>query len=197
MKKRLVFLLIAILLSACSILTSKLSIKAIYLVAKERAQLPQADLNKHPEILVTSDFAIFKQAARNRIALWVDKNATQLVDTDWLNVAPQAYYPIVVVGYNNPLRSFKYSLQTYCFFGPINPDFSGSEPGFSIFEKEPTNSLSCGITQGFKQIPTVDDILKVSSELLDGTYIEPTIQPAPSNIATATPVTIVPKLHEK
>ncbi len=179
MKKRLVFLLIAILLSACSILTSKLSIKAIYLVAKERAQLPQADLNKHPEILVTSDFAIFKQAARNRIALWVDKNATQLVDTDWIENVPQTYYPIIVVGYNNPLRSFKYSLSLDCFLGPINPDFSGSEPGFSMFEKERDNSTSCGISKGFKQTPTVDNILKVSNALLDGTYIEPTIQPAP------------------
>jgi hypothetical protein len=184
--KKLIFWLMPLLLSACSVSSSKPPFKAVYLV-QEGGQLSQAELDKHPEILVTNDFNVFKQAARNRIALWVDKNAAQLVDSDWINRAPQAYYPIVVVGYNEPLRSFKYSLQTDCFLGPINPDFSGSEPGFSVFERVRDNSTACAISQGFKQIPTVDDILQVSNALLGGTFTEPTIQAGAPNLATAIP----------
>jgi hypothetical protein len=183
-------LLITVFLSACSISTNRPPLSAVYLV-QTGGLLPQADLDKHPEILVTDNFEVFKQATRNRIGLWVDKNSTQLVDPDWLNTAPQAYYPMIVIGYNDPLRSFKYNLQTYCFLGPVNPDFSDSEPGFSIFEKEPDNSLSCGISQGFKQTPTVEDVLEVSNALLEGSFIEPNIQPAPKNISTPTPPIII------
>jgi len=160
-----------LLLCACNISPAKPSIKAVYLV-QEGGQLSQTDLDKHPEILVTKDFDVFKQAAQNKIALWVDKNATQLVPPDWITTPPQEYYPTIVIGYNDPLRAFKYSLQTNCFLGPINPDFSGSEPGFSVFEEQPNNSTECGIGKGYKLIPTVEDVLKVSNALLDGTFVE-------------------------
>ncbi len=169
--KQSICLPVLLFLSACSISTPQSTYRAVYLV-REGGQLAEADLDKHAEILVTNDFEVFKQAARNKIVLWVDKNATQLVASDWITTEPQAYYPIIVIGYNDPLRSFKYSLLTDCFLGPINPDFSDSEPGFSVFEKQRDNSTACGITQGFKLIPTIDDILKVSNALLDGTFVE-------------------------
>src|SRR5512133_2905352 len=98
--KQSICLLMSLLLSACSLWSTKQTFKAVYLV-QEGGQLSQAELDKHPEILVTNNFDAFKQAARNRIALWVDKNATQLVDSDWITAEPQVYYPIIVVGYND------------------------------------------------------------------------------------------------
>lgn len=163
--------LVLILLTSCSLSTSTPSIRAAYLVEGD-GQLSQAELDKHPEILVTHTFEGFRNAARDRIGLWIDKNAVQLMEPDWLDKMPQAAYPIILVGYNDPLRSFKYSLTVCCFLGPINPDFSGSEPGFSVIER-PTGEPGTPdvIVQGFKQIPTVEDVLKISNDLLDGKII--------------------------
>jgi hypothetical protein len=172
-----VFLVLAFLTS-CILSTSSPSIRAVYLVQDE-GQLPQTDLDQHPEILVTHTFEDFKNAARQRIGLWIDKNATQLVESEWLDKMPQAAYPIILVGYNDPLRSFKYSLTVCCFLGPINPDFSQSEPGFSVLER-PTGEPGTPdlIVQGFKQVPTVEDVLKISNDLLEGKIISaPTASP--------------------
>jgi hypothetical protein len=41
-----------------------------------------------------------------------------------------------VIGYNNTLLSFRDSLNMCCFAGPALPDFSGAEPGFSVFKRD-------------------------------------------------------------
>jgi hypothetical protein len=176
-----------ILLTSCSLSTPTPSIRAAYLVEGE-GQLSQVDLDKHPEILVTHNFDDFKNAARDRIGLWIDKNAVQLVETGWLDKMPQAAYPIILVGYNDPLRSFKYSLTVCCFLGPSDPDFSQSEPGFSVIER-PTGEPGTPdvIVQGFKQISTVADVLKVSNDLLDGKSIPTASTPPNVPVQTATP----------
>jgi hypothetical protein len=105
--KKLVFFLWFLLglLSACDLQTPTAPIRVAYLVEQE-GELSHDELNKHPEILVTSSFVVFQQAARNRIALWIDKNAVKLVDSQWLDALPQSSYPIILVGYNDTLLSF-------------------------------------------------------------------------------------------
>jgi hypothetical protein len=163
-------LLTIIFLAACSSAPAVAPIRAIYLVQRE-GQLPQAELDKHPEIFVTDSFEEFKKAARHRIGLWIDKNATQFVEEGWLDKMPQASYPIVLVGYNDPLVAFGYQLQLCCFMGHVLTDeeYAATESGFSVIEREngePGAALI--LIQGFKQQPTVDELLKLSNDLLDG-----------------------------
>ena len=159
---------ILVLLSACS---RPISVRAAYLTQPEDQQVPQAELDKHPQILVTHDFEEFKKAARHRIGLWIDKNAIELVEEGWLDKLPQASYPMVMVGYNDPLVAFGYLLQVCCFMGHVltNEEYAATESGFSVMERksgEPGTALI--MIQGFKQQPTVNDILKISNDLLDG-----------------------------
>jgi len=183
----LTLLLIFGLLSSCSTSPLPSPLRVVYLV-QDGGQLSQSELSKRPEILVTGSFKEFKLAARNRIALWIDKNATQLVEGGWLDTMPQASYPIVVVGYNDTLLSFRDSLSLCCFLGPVSPDYSNAEPGFSVIERN-SSEIGAPITmlQGFKQAPNVDDILRISNDLLDG-KIKPTpALQSPNILITPTP----------
>jgi len=60
-------------------------------------------------------------------------------------------------------------------------------PGFSVIERtngEPDASVT--LLQGFKQTPTVDELLKLSNDLLDG-KIKPTAVPSfTTRVQTAT-----------
>jgi len=187
MKKRVLFLCFLLgFLSACITPVSATPIRVAYLV-EQGGQLSQEELKKYPEILVTSTLADFQQAASNRIALWIDKNAVKLVDSQWLDELPQSSDPIILVGYNNTLLSFRDSLQLCCFMGPAQPDYSDAEPGFSIIKRE-SGEPGAQITmlEGFKQTPTVDDLLRISNDLLEG-KIESTATSAQPSVPTATP----------
>lgn len=187
MKKWLIFCLALGLIVACVPSSSTAPIRVAYLV-QEGGQFTQTELSQYPEILVTSDFQKFKQTARHRVALWIDKNATQLIEEGWLDTMPQASYPIVLIGYNNCLLSFGITLKLCCFGGPIAPDFSDAEPGFSVIMRD-SGELGAPTTilQGFKQTPTVDYILKLSIDLLDA-KITPIPSPTPpKGVATWAP----------
>jgi hypothetical protein len=186
--KYLIILLALILISACGAPTSTPSIQAAYLV-QGLGQLPQEEVDPHPEILVTHDFEEFKQPACDRIGLWIDKNAIQLVEEGWLDRMPQASYPIILVGSSDTLHSFRDLLGLCCFLGPaIYPD--ADAPGFSVIERtsgEPGAGII--VVQGFKQTPKVVDILKISNDLLDK-KIAPTPSVAPNAYLQTT-------IHEK
>ena len=178
-------LLMLVLLPACSLQASP-SIRVAYLVEQE-GQLPQVELTRHPEIFVTSSFVAFKQAARQRIALWIDKNSTKLVDSNWLDQLPQASYPIIVIGYNDTLLAFRDSLNLCCFLGPAIPDYSGAEPGFSVIKRDSAGPFAAiTMLEGFKQTPTVEGILQISIDLLDR-KIRPTATLASPDVPTPTP----------
>ncbi len=195
--KHLTFLLFMLFVVSCSqIATSGLSanpsvtppppIRALYLV-QSPGQLAASDLQAHPEAVATNTFPDFKQRARSRVALWIDKNATTLIDGNWLDQPPQMYYPIVLVGYHYAFYSFKYVLLICCFGGPagIDPNAKDLEPGFSVIQREGANGLLSGTTfgQGYNQTPQVQDILNITNALLDGT-LKPT---APPTITASTP----------
>lgn len=182
-------LLTFISLAACSLATSVAPLRAVYLVQGE-GQLPQVELDKHPEILVTDSFAEFKKAARQRVGLWIDKNATKLVEEGWLDKMPQASYPMVLLGFNEPWIAFGNQLQLCCFMGHIMTDeeYAATESGFSVMERESGEPGATAIMiQGFPQQPTVGDILKLSNDLLDERMIHtPTALPS-ITVQTTTP----------
>ena len=170
-------ILTGFLLNSCSLVpsitpvesaTPKNSSKAVYLTT-ENGVLSAQDLNAHPQVIVATTFSDFKSQAGSRIALWVDKSAVDLVKAGWLNQPPQKYYPLVLVGYNNALYSFRDTLSVGRIQGPY-VDWSKEvlEPGFSVWMilSESQNSEST-LMRRYQQSPTVQDILDVTNPLLN------------------------------
>jgi hypothetical protein len=178
--KRLLLLtpiLIAILLNSCAQLhfgtpveptVAQNLYKAVYLT-DEHGELSAEELNAHPEVIVTRTFDEFKSHAGSKIALWVDKSAVNKINQNWLNQPPQKYYPLVLVGYNAPLYCFRDTLSVGRIEGPY-VDWSKEvlEPGFCVWMiLEESESGESSIFQGYKQPPTVQDILDVTNQLLE------------------------------
>lgn len=139
-------------------------IKAVYLV-QGVGQLSSQDLQAHPEVAVTDSFDEFKEIAETKVALWIDINAVDLVDIEWLSQSPQAFYPVVLVGNGDEACSFFNTIHYFSFEVPCCLDCSSQPPGFSVNIQ---TSASKGHMQGYKQPPTVQDILDITDQLLDG-----------------------------
>ena len=166
------------------------SFKAVYFVHGQ-GELSSEDLQAHPEVVVVQTFEAFKKYASHKIALWIDKSATPLNPKDeeeWINQAPQTYYPIVLVGTSDTLHAFKGLLRLCCFMGSAG-DYPGYDaPGFSVIQWKATNEpdhRAVILLQGYNQKPTVQAILDITNALLEGR-----LQPAPTEtliaITTAT-----------
>jgi len=147
-------------------------IKAVYLF-QGHAELSLRDLQAHPEIVVVNTFDELEQHSHQKVALWIDKSATPSKHEVWLNAAPQEYYPIVLVGYSNTLYSFRDLLGLCCFAGPPL-DKTMLEPGFSVIQRvetsDPTYPYATFI-EGYDQTPTVETILALTNDLLEGKLI--------------------------
>jgi hypothetical protein len=167
--KKLVLVLIVLLVVACTApptSTPEATYKAIYLV-QENGQLSKADLQAHPEIIVTDSFDEFKQLAKKKTALWIDINSAGFVDKDWLNQKPQRFYPIVLVGYGDALCSFRETLGGFGIIQGPYVDCSSPPPGFSVWMlEEETSSGVSAFMEGYKRAPTVKDILGITDPLL-------------------------------
>jgi len=174
----LITLLTFLLLNSCVQLSSGTPVKpteppslykAVYLTHNLEA-LTVDDISAHPEVIISPTFDDFKSHAVSRIALWVDKNAVNMIDKNWLNLPPQKYYPLVIVGYNDPLYCFRDTLSIGQIEGPY-VDWSKEEiePGFCVWMilKEISNEGISSIFRGYHQTPTVQDILDVTNPLLD------------------------------
>jgi hypothetical protein len=144
-------------------------ISAIYLV-QDQGQLATSDLQLHPEVMVTNSFDEFKRHSQAKVALWIDKNAVSLVNMDWLHQAPQKNYPLVLVGYNDALYSFRETLLGFPISGPaIDWSTVTLEPGFSVWMiREETSSSISTYMKGYAQPLTVDAILTITNTLLKG-----------------------------
>jgi len=177
--------------NGCASLTEPaVSLKAIYLTHGQ-GQLAAQDLKDHPEIMVIEAFDELKQYTSQEIALWIDENATPLDSEQekWINEAPQAYYPIVLVGTSDTLYSFRDLLRLCCFMGPAG-DYPGYDtPGFSVIQKEETSDPTTPVVtfiEGYDRKPTVQAILEITNALLEGKSTTiPTGQAVP--VVTATP----------
>ena len=142
--------------------------KAVYLT-DELGEFSAEDIKAHPEVIVTKSFDEFKFHAGSKIALWVDKNAVNKINRKWLNQPPQKYYPLVLIGYNDPLYCFREILPLGRIEGPY-VDWSKEvlEPGFCVWmilvEDESGHSSTLS---GSKLSPTIQDILDVTNQLLE------------------------------
>jgi hypothetical protein len=90
--------------------------RAVYL-AYGQMELAAQDLQAHPEVVVARTFGDFIAHASQKTALWIDKSAAPLdaEQEKWINEPPQAYVPIVLVGYSDILYSFRDLLKLCCF----------------------------------------------------------------------------------
>jgi hypothetical protein len=169
MKLFLTFLVLLCLMSCTPILknSSGVRVKAIYLVQGE-GEISKDDLNAHPEIFVTDSFEDFKDLANSKVALWIDVNAANLVDSNWLKNKHQEFYTIVLVGNGSDLCSFGYGLYLHIQRGgPLPKDFedycNDNLFGYSISKMRSENS---GVSKGFSETPTVKAILEETESLL-------------------------------
>jgi len=146
---------------------STVEIKAVYLMPVTGGQITKEDLAAYPEILPVTDFETLTSHTNKHIAIWIDKDAVDLLPEGWLNQEPQKYYPIVLVGYNNALYSMREKLH-FPIHGP-KVDWSKQklEPGFSVWmiEKDTPNETSA-FMKGYAEPVTAERILEVSNELL-------------------------------
>ena len=138
--------------------------KAVYLV-RDVGQLSPDDLQLHPEVTVTDDFEKLKEIAQTKVAIWIDINAVDVVDLDWLSQSPQALYPVVLVGNGDEACSFFDTVHYFSFEIPCCLECSSPPPGFSVNIQL---GVSEGHMQGYEKTPTVQDILDITNPLLDG-----------------------------
>jgi hypothetical protein len=183
-------IIIAILLHAHSVwVKNQSSIKAVYLV-QGQGELDQQELAKHPEIVVTGSFEKLKAYSKQKVAIWIDKNANTVDVHDWLRGGPQIFYPIVLVGYGDDNYSFENMLGLDCLLN--DPYLCASreklnanrpDPGFSALQLEKFNpppgymgfSMNPRIVfkQGYRYKPHVEEILTITNGLLNGTFPRP------------------------
>ncbi len=188
-----VVLFIFLLCSSCA--PKSTPFKAIYLTHGE-GELSSKDLQAHPEIIVVQTFDELKKHVDQKVAIWIDKSATPLNSDDeeeWINKAPQAYYPIVLVGTSDTLYSFRDLLRLCCFLGPAGTYPGFDAPGFSVIQRAPpadpsTAPIDVPFMHGYNQKSTVQSILEITNDLLEG-KIRPTqistLPLAPMEIATS------------
>jgi hypothetical protein len=188
MKKNLSFIFLLLLLVACGSKPAT-PMRAAYLVHSP-GQLPRAELAQHSEIFFTGSFAAFKRAARQRIGLWVDKNALDnlsLDDSSWFNQMPHSAYPIIVIGYGDTIHAFRDGLSLCNCAGPA-PTYPGyNEAGFSVLMRANGAMDDPIMLQGFYQPPHVEDILCINNDLLDGK-----IKPSPTDLPLHIPTPTMP-----
>lgn len=159
---RIVIILLILLLQSTGGCTAveKTSVKSVYLAGNEQ-QLSTSELETHPEIAVVDTYDELKEViAQHEASIWIDKSAISMVDGEWFNEKPQKYYPVILVGYNDPLYSFRDALHFYGIEGPY-VDWSQEtlEPGFSLWcILDDEDGISTAF-KGFDEIPTVERIL--------------------------------------
>ena len=140
--------------------------EAVYLV-RESGQLPKEELQAHPEVIATSSFDEFKHLAEKKTALWIDINATEIIDKDWLNQEPQKFYPIVLVGSGNALCAFRDTLGGFGIIEGPYVDCAFPPQGFSVWMREAVKSSGeTAFLKGYEQVPAVQEILEITTPLL-------------------------------
>lgn len=103
---QLTLMVMLLMVGACAPAATAVPVRAVYLVNGSGVLTP-SDLQAHPEILVVHSFDELAAHAQSKVAIWIDKSATPFEDSSWLNEAPQAWYPMAMVGYHDTLYSFK------------------------------------------------------------------------------------------
>jgi hypothetical protein len=172
----LITLLVMLLMLGCSnrklnaSAQKSLQIKAVYYVLENGGEISKADLEQHAEIKVVHQFADLKAAAKAGIAIWIDRNAADQVNHQWLNEPPQLGVPIVLVGCNDALYSFREILDAFGIEG-ASVDWSKIQvtPGFSVWLwKEHTETTKSAWNKGYNQTANIENIEAVTNPLIKG-----------------------------
>ncbi|GFP75328.1 hypothetical protein [Clostridium fungisolvens] len=173
-KDKLAFIIIIVVALASSFTgcyhKEKSTVKAIYLSPKEGGQLTKEDLDKYPEVLRVTSQKEMKALVTKNTAIWIDKDSVNLVDSDWLSEQAKNKFPIVLVGYNDPIYSFRDKLSCFNIKGPyIDWSKQKLEPGFSVgMFKEQTAEESSVFLKKYDMVPDTKQILSITNILLDG-----------------------------
>jgi hypothetical protein len=168
--------------------TPPTAIRAVYLVHGQ-GELDKSELDRHPEVVVTGSFKELKEYAKQPVAIWIDKSwiekkaVWEKIYYDgitgegmgWFHKLPKKTYPIVLVGYGNKFYAFGPAIMYLCCeLGPPILKEEGQAPGFSVYHPD--------LFEGYAYKPHVEDILRITSGLLDGT-----LQPTPTLPPVAMP----------
>jgi hypothetical protein len=148
--------------------------KAIYLAPKDGGQLTKDDINKYPQVIRVSDFNEFKRLVSKNTAIWIDKDAVDLLELNWVQKEAESKIPIALIGYNNAVYSFREKLSCFGIKGPLI-DWSKQilEPGFSIgMLKETTETSRSVFLKGYETSPDTKQILSLTNMVLEGKFPE-------------------------
>ena len=158
-------------------LASSRTREAVYFCSG-KGELTAADLAAHPSVVAANEFNEVKAAAKELVTIWIDKNAIEDVDLEWLHKPPQKYYPIVVVGYCDALYSFRDALSGFGIEGPgVDWEKFTLSPGFSVWMVTSQTATGGGgsIMRGYEDAPTVAGILKITTPLLEKSMASDTV----------------------
>lgn len=148
-------------------------IRAVYLAPEENAVLQQVEFEGNQDIRIVHTQSELEDAVSSRIAIWIDKNSASLVEREWLNEIVRQHCPIVLVGYNDALYSFRDMLGGFGVIEgpPVDKSAEELEPGFSVWmtkEEVPgPYGHHSAYMKGFKEPPQVERILDITNHLLD------------------------------
>jgi hypothetical protein len=152
----------------------KRTIKAVYLAPENGGQLSEGEIEKYPEVIRVTSSNELEKSASKKTAIWIDKDAVHLLDSDWLQKKSESQIPIVLIGYKDALYSFREKLSGFGIEGP-DVDWSQKElePGFSVWIlNKKTNSSRSAFMKGYDSIPNVGEILSITNMLLEGKFPE-------------------------
>lgn len=171
--KNILLTILLLSITSCSFQADNAAaLKAVYFIHGQ-GELSSQDLQTHPEVVVVQTFDEFKQYSKQKIALWIDKSVSPFNadEGEWINQAPQTYYPIVMVGTSDTLYGFSELLRLDGFTGMIG-DYPGYDaPGFSVIQWKATNDPGYHaviLLHGYNEKPTVQAILEITNALLEG-----------------------------
>lgn len=148
--------------------------KAIYLAPKSGGQLTIEEIKKYPEVVIVNSFDELKRLVTEKTAIWIDKDTVDLIDSNWIGEKADSKNPIVLVGYNNAIYSFRDKLSAFGIKGPkIDWSKEKLEPGFSVaMLKERTSSSTSAFMKGYDVTPDIKQILSITNMLLNGNFPE-------------------------
>jgi hypothetical protein len=151
-----------------SLNADKAPVRIVYLKPENSGQISDTDLKNYLQILVVHNFADLEKNMATKVGIWIDKDSVGLIPEGWLGQLPQKNYPLVLLGFNNALYSFRDKLTVNAISGP-HVDWSKQrlEPGFSIWKIEEATGDSLHVTMaGFDRPVNVEAALIATNALL-------------------------------
>ena len=141
----------------------KTDIKAVYLAPNKGAQLSKKELMQYPQVVVVNNFTDMKteiEEARKKLGIWIDIDAVDLVDKEWLLSSPQKFYPVLVIGCYD-LMSQKPMSEAF-YSEDIDWMSETRSEGFSYWMLENDT-----YHEGIDSLKVIDEMLRVTDMLLN------------------------------